>query len=107
MGDCNWQRLKSVISAPLNPAATITEADRAKLYDLIGERLADTLTGNQSYFPEGMKKDPRTLSSDLQDLIASLSVMQMRTNDPSNVLGQTIEHLKNHAKRFDKVIEGK
>jgi hypothetical protein len=76
-----------------------------KLYDLIRERLADTLTGNQSYFPEGTKKDPRTLSSDLHDLIASLSAMQIRTNDPSNVLGQAIEHLKTHAKRFDEVIE--
>jgi hypothetical protein len=91
--------------APLNPAATITEADQLKLYDLIRERLADTLTGNQSYFPEGTKKDPWTLSSDLRDLIASLSAMQMRTNDPSNVLGQAIEHLKNHAKRFDKTVE--
>ena len=43
---------------------------RLKLNDLIRERLADTLTGNQSYFPEGTKKDSRTLSSDLQDLIA-------------------------------------
>lgn len=90
--------------APLNPAATIEEADRLKVYGLIGERLADTLTGNQSYFPEGTKKDPRTLSSDLHDLIASLHAMQMRTNDPSNVLGQAIEHLKGHAKRFDEVM---
>jgi hypothetical protein len=91
--------------APLNPAATITEADRLKLNDLIRERLADTLTGNQSYFAEGTKKDPRTLSSDLRGLIASLSAMQMQTNDPSNVLGRAIEHLKNHAMRFEQVIQ--
>lgn len=91
--------------APLNPGTTITEADRLKLNDLIRERLADTLTGNQSYFPEGTKKDPRTLSSDLRDLIASLSAMQMQANDPSNILGQAIAHLGNHAKRVDEVIK--
>ena len=31
--------------------------------------------------------------------------MQMQTNDPSNVLGQAIAHLRNHAKRFDEVIK--
>lgn len=91
--------------APLNPAATITEADELKLHRLIGERLADTLTGNQSYFPEGTKKDSRTLAADLKGLISSLSAMQMQTSDPSNVLGQAIEHLRRHAERFDKVLE--
>lgn len=91
--------------APLNPRTTITETDRSRLNDLIRERLSDTLTGNESYLPEGVKKDPWTLASDLRDLIASLSAMQMQTNDPSNVLGQAIEHLQNHAKRFGEVIE--
>jgi hypothetical protein len=77
------------------------------VYDLIGKRLADTLTGDQSYFPEETKKDPRTLSFDLYDLIASLSAMQARTNDPFNVLGQAIEYLKDQVNRFDKVIEQK
>jgi hypothetical protein len=92
--------------APLNPAATIEEADRQKVYDLINKRLADTLTGSHSYFPEGPKKDPRTLASDLDDLISSLSDMQMRTNDPHNVLGEAIEHLRGHAERFAKAIVG-
>jgi hypothetical protein len=91
--------------APLNPGTTITEADRSRLNDLIRERLSDTLTGNESYLPEGVKKDPWTLASDLRDLIASLSAMQMQTNDPSDVLGQAIAHLQNHAERFDKVIK--
>lgn len=53
-----------------------------------------------------MKKDPWTLSADLRDLIASLSAMQMQTNDPANVLGQAIAHLKNQAVRFNEVIKG-
>ena len=91
--------------APLNPSATIEEADRRKVYDLISKHLADTFTGSQSYFPEGPKKDPRTLASDLADLIDSLSAMQMRTNDPHNILGEAIAHLKGHAERFGKVID--
>lgn len=91
--------------SPLNPTVTIGEAERPKVYGLIRKRLEDTLTGSQSYLPEGTKKDERTLSSDVADLIGSLSVMQAHTNDPYNILGEAIEHLKQHAKRFKNVME--
>jgi hypothetical protein len=85
--------------APLG-APVITEADRSKVHDMIGKELADVLAGNQSYYPEGVQKDPWTLASDLNNFISSIRVLRQRVNDPSNILGKAADALKIHADNF-------
>jgi hypothetical protein len=92
--------------APLNPAATITEADRSKAYDIIRRELADLLTGDQSYYPEGFQKDLKARASDLESFIASIADLQNRVNDPSNVLGKAVDDLTAYAKAFRTMIKG-
>jgi hypothetical protein len=58
--------------APRNPATTITEADRSKVHEIIGKQVAKILTGDQSYYPDGVRKDPQAVASDLNDFIASI-----------------------------------
>jgi hypothetical protein len=64
--------------APLNPSTTITAADRSKVYDIIRKKLADLLTGNLSYYQDGVQKDSNARASDLKDFIASITDLQSR-----------------------------
>ncbi len=89
--------------APLNPAATITEADRSKVHNLIRKELADILSGNQSYYPDGVQKDSHTLASDLNAFIYSIQKLQGRVDDPSDILGGAVTDLKNYAKAFETI----
>ena len=91
---------------PLNPSTTITEADRSKVYDMIRKKLADLLTGNQSYYPDGVPKDSNARASDLDDFIASITGLQNHVNDPSNILGKAVDDLSGHASAFRTIIEG-
>jgi hypothetical protein len=91
--------------APLNPAATITEADRPKVHNLIRKELADILSGNQSYYPDGVQKDSQTLASDLNAFIDSIQKLQGRVDDPSDILGGAVADLNNYAKAFKTVRE--
>jgi hypothetical protein len=86
--------------APLNPAATITEADRSKVNSLILKELADRLSGNQSYYPDGVQKDSQTLASDLNAFIGSIQKLQGRVDDPSDILGGAVADLNNYADAF-------
>jgi hypothetical protein len=97
--------IKKRYLAPLNPIMTITEADRPKIHDLIGKQVADILTGSQSYYPDGVQKEPWTLASDLQKFITSIDDLRGRMNDPSNILGNVTGHLTKHAEDFRSAIE--
>jgi hypothetical protein len=92
--------------APLNPATTITEADRSKVYNIIRKELADILTGDQSYYPDGVQKDSQMRVSDLNDFIGSIRKLRGRVDDPSNILGGAVDHLGKFADVFRKIIEG-
>jgi hypothetical protein len=85
--------------APLNSPA-ITEADRPKVYGIIGKELAKVLSGAKSYYSDGVQKDPWTLASDLNNFISSIRALQERVDDPSNVLGTVADALVKHAEGF-------
>jgi hypothetical protein len=90
----------------LNPAAAITDADRSKVNNFILKELADRLSGNQSYYPDGIQKDSRTLASDLDTFIDSVQNLQGRVDDPSDILGGAVSDLKKYAEVFEKIREG-
>jgi hypothetical protein len=90
--------------APLN-SPIITEADRPKVYDIIGKQLADVLTGNKSYYADGVQKESNARISDLKDFIASIEDLRQRVNDPSNILGKAVDDLGKYAAAFEKMTE--
>lgn len=79
---------------------TISEADHDKVYNFIAKRLADTLTGDQSYYPEGPQKDVTTRAKELDNFIDTLRSMRQSVNDPANILGSVIDELEQHALDF-------
>ena len=92
--------------SPLNPSTTLTEADRSKVNDMIRQELADRLAGNQSYYPDGVQKDPNARVSELKNFITSIAELQGHVNDPSNILGRAIDDLGEYAKAFQAITEG-
>lgn len=86
---------------------TITEADRDKVYGIIAKQLADTLTGDQSYYPEGQQKDAAVRAADLDKFIETLTSMQGVVSDPSNILGSVIDELNQHALDFHVRVDRK
>ncbi|MBB2732409.1 MULTISPECIES: hypothetical protein [Bradyrhizobium] len=91
---------------PLNPETTIAEADRPRVYDIVRKQLADLLEGDQSYYPDGVQKDWQARAEDLDGYIRSFTSLQGRVNDPADILGDVIRHLRGHAKNFRTRIEG-
>jgi hypothetical protein len=90
---------------PFNPSTTITEADRSKVYEMVRKKLADLLTGDQSYYPDGVSKDSNARAADLEDFIASIADLRNRVTDPSNILGKTVDDLSGYAKAFRTIID--
>lgn len=91
--------------APLNPGTVITEADRSKVYDIIGRKLADVLSGNQSYYPDGRQKDSQARAEDLNDFIPSIKDLQSHVDDRSNILGEAVSDLRKHAQAFQEITK--
>ncbi len=90
---------------PLNPGTSIAETDRERVYDVIRRHLADILTGDRSYYPDGVQKDLRKRADDLDGFVQSLSDLQGSVNDPANILGDAAGSLKSYADDFRKRIE--
>jgi hypothetical protein len=88
--------------SPLNPGTAISENDRLKVYSIIREHLSDVLTGGNSYYPDSVQKDAQARSEDLQRFIRSVDSLKGPVNDPSNILGDAVEHLKVFRNAFDK-----
>ena len=63
-------RIESAPPLPPN-SPTITEADRARVYEMIGKELDNILNGSASYYPDSGKKNPYELMSELQSFIAA------------------------------------
>lgn len=91
---------------PLNPETTIAEADRPRVFDIVRKQLADLLEGDQSYYPDGVHKDWQARAEDLDGYIRSFRSLQGRVNDPADILGDVIRHLRQHAKDFRDRING-
>ncbi len=82
--------------APLPPlnSPTITEADRARVYGAIGKQLNNILNGTASYYADSMKKSSKDLKSELNDFIGAVESLKDAVNDPANVMGDALRHLK-------------
>jgi len=91
---------------PLNPEMTIGEPDRPRVYDIVRRQLADLLEDDQSYYPDGVQKDWQARAEDLDAYIKSFTSLSGRANDPADVLGDVVRHLRQHAKDFREAIKG-
>jgi hypothetical protein len=49
------ETIERVYLPPLNPATTITEADRERVYSIVRGELATILDGSASYYPDGVQ----------------------------------------------------
>jgi hypothetical protein len=103
-GETELATIEKRYLAPLN-APPIREADRSRVYGIVGKELTDVLAGDQSYYPDGVQKDPRVLASDLDNFIASIKALQERVDDPSNILGMVSDVLKRHAYEFRALLQ--
>ncbi len=54
--------------APLGARTRINEADRAKVYELIGKQLNDLINGSGSYHPDGGRKSPQEIAEGIERL---------------------------------------
>lgn len=82
--------------APLPPlnSPTITEADRARVYGAIGKELNNILNGVGAYHADSVKKSSKDLRSELNDFIGAVESLKDAVNDPGNVVGDALRHLK-------------
>jgi hypothetical protein len=82
--------------APLPPlnSPTITEADRARVYDLIGKELNNILNGARSYHSDSVKKNSNDLMSDLDGFISAVGRLKDEVNDPANIVGDAVLDLE-------------
>lgn len=76
--------------SPLLPpnSPTITEADRARVYAIIGRELDNFLNGPSSYHSDGTKKSSFALMTELKDFVGSVSRLREIVGDPANILGE-------------------
>lgn len=89
---------------PLDPLASITEADRQVVHDIIRKHLADILTGDRSYYPDGVQKDLRNRADDLAGLVKSVRDLQGLVNDPADILGDVAGNLQSYAEELQNRI---
>lgn len=85
---------------PLNPEIAIAEPDRPRIYDIVRKQLAALLDGDQSYYPDGVQKDWQARAEDLDAYVKSFTSLSGRANDPADIPGDVVRHLRQHAKDF-------
>jgi hypothetical protein len=85
---------------PLN-SPTITEADRARVYGIIGKELNSILNGATSYYLDSVKKSSSDLKSELKNFIGAVESLKDAVNDPSNIVGDMVRHLKSIQDAFE------
>lgn len=91
--------------APINPQTRIDETDTSRVQALLRRQLADILTGNQSYFPDGVQMDQRARLTALRNFVLTVDSLRQNVDDPSNVLGKAVEDLRSIAKRVGERID--
>src|SRR3954454_4890033 len=90
---------------PLDPKALITEADRSSVYNIVGKELNYTLTGPGSFYPDGQRKSPQDISSDVTSLIEKVKTLQSFVDDPAGILKNVAADLAQFKNTFDQAIE--
>jgi len=88
--------------APLPPlnSPTIAEADRARVYGLVGRELNNLLNGAASYHRDSVKKSSKDLMSELDGLIDSVENLKGAVNDPENIVEDALRDLKGFRDAF-------
>ena len=89
--------------APLPPlnSPTITEADRARVYSVIGKELNNILNGATSYHSDSVKKSSRDLMSELENFIGAVDSFKDTVNDPTNIVGDAVHNLNRFKEAFE------
>jgi len=87
------------LPSPNSPA--IAPAARSLVYELIGRELNEALNGAPSFHPDGVKKSSVDLMSNLDELIGTLTSMKDAVDDPTNIFGDALGHLKTFRRVFD------
>jgi hypothetical protein len=96
IGDASEYGQYSVIqSAPLAPpnSPKITEADRSRIYGLIGSELHNALNAESAFFPDGLKKSSSDLMSNMDELIGTVKSLKESVDDPTNIFGDALRDL--------------
>ena len=91
--------------APLNARTKITEADRAKVYALIGKQLNDLVNGPASNYPDGGRKSPQVISEDIKRLNGHVMNLKGFVDDPAGILDSVVKHLDDFRRGLDGVIK--
>jgi hypothetical protein len=88
--------------APLPPlnSPIITEADRARVYGVIGKELNNILNGASSYYADSTKKSSKDLTSELNDFISAVNRLEDAVHDPGNIVGDAVRDLTEFQKAF-------
>jgi hypothetical protein len=92
---------------PLNPRASITQADRPAVLGAVKKQLDDILNGPRSHFPDGVQiTDAVTRLERLDRLIHSIETMRLTdVDDHDGVLADVADNLRKLHKGVSKVID--
>jgi hypothetical protein len=92
--------------APLPPlnSPTITEADRARVYGVIGNELNNILNGPTAHYADSVKKSSRDLMSELDNFIGTVESLKGAMNDPGNIVGDVVRDLNDFRDAFAKGV---
>lgn len=96
--------IESAPLAPLDARTKITEADRAKVYELIGKHLDYLINGLGSYHPDGGRKSLQTTAEDVGRLKGQVMALKGFVDDPASILDSAAAHLEDFRKSFGDAI---
>jgi hypothetical protein len=88
--------------APLPPlnSPLINEADRARVFGVIGKALNNILNGPNSYHADTMMKSSRDLMLELDSFANSVKRLKGAVNDPADIVGDAVRHLDHFKQAF-------
>jgi hypothetical protein len=91
--------------APLDARTKIAEADRPKVYDLIGKQLDYLVNGPGSYYPDGGRKSPQAIGEDIKRFKGQVSNLKSFVDDPASIIDNVVGQLKTFGEKFKAEIE--
>jgi len=86
---------------PLDARTRITEADRSRVYDLIGKQLDYLVNGPGSYYPDGGRKSPQAIGEDIERFNGHVSNLKSFVDDPTSIIDSVVGHLKTFKEEFE------